>query len=597
MPNEGKLFRVFIASPGDVVEERRAAEQILQRINHDPLLPSTFRLEIIMWEDTAVFATKTPQGSIMATLPPPSECDLVVVILWSRMGTPMPLDFARKPDGTAYVSGTEWEYEDAQRAHQQYGKPEILVFRRASEISLKPDDHDLEDRVRQIQKVQTFFDGFKNPDGSLKRGYMAYTDPSEFPGKFEQSIRWWIKKLANTPSEYSTRPSDSANSNDAFTESRVAMQIRYQEIPSESPMGSQETVGPRFSSNKNGEATMNPSRANTSGEVSAPLERWRQRLRFSVKEWERIDRNEAALLRGKLLEEAHDWYNRARHELSVTERAFIEQSLQVAKRERMQMQLARWSIIIASGLVVVLLLALIVPVVYERILIAMATSAGTLRTITGTSPFTTKPFAFEQFEVTNGRYALCVKAGRCQPPAPQLSTYFRPNSDNYPITGIDAFQAYNFCKWIGRRLPTASEWIYAATQNNEKNFPWGDEPPSPKYANLDYETGDDSEVRPVGSFPAGASRDGIMDLIGNVSEWTRTVYSPNLPQPSKEETIWSDPDQATYSHLDLMIGGGSYSVTQTGLNNMQNDFKAIVAPGDVNGRNSDQGFRCVSDLP
>lgn len=59
-----------------------------------------------------MLATMTPQEAINRGLAKPSDCDIVIVIFWGRMGTPLPPVYA-KPDGERYLSGTEWEYWDA----------------------------------------------------------------------------------------------------------------------------------------------------------------------------------------------------------------------------------------------------------------------------------------------------------------------------------------------------------------------------------------------------------------------------------------------------------------------------------------------------
>jgi hypothetical protein len=63
---------------------------------------------------TPMLATLTPQEAINAGMTKPSQCDLVVVILWSRMGTALPAEY-RKADGSSYLSGTEYEYEGLNR--------------------------------------------------------------------------------------------------------------------------------------------------------------------------------------------------------------------------------------------------------------------------------------------------------------------------------------------------------------------------------------------------------------------------------------------------------------------------------------------------
>jgi hypothetical protein len=85
----------------------------------------------VSWDDpaapTPMTAGLSPQEAVNRFGPKPSQCDIVVVILWSRLGTHLDVATFRKPDGEPYLSGTEWEFEDAWNAKPQ---PEILVYRR-----------------------------------------------------------------------------------------------------------------------------------------------------------------------------------------------------------------------------------------------------------------------------------------------------------------------------------------------------------------------------------------------------------------------------------------------------------------------------------
>jgi Domain of unknown function (DUF4062) len=123
-------LRVFLSSPSDVAAERAIARSILGRLPYDPFLRGRITIEIVAWDgpvgSVPMTVTVTPQEAINRGLARPSECDIVIVILWRRLGTPLP-DTYRRPDGTRYQSGTEWEYEDALLAPQQ---PLILVYRR-----------------------------------------------------------------------------------------------------------------------------------------------------------------------------------------------------------------------------------------------------------------------------------------------------------------------------------------------------------------------------------------------------------------------------------------------------------------------------------
>ena len=189
--NTARRLRVFLASPGDVGEERAIAREILSQLPYDALIDWKVAFEVVAWDQPGsgppMLATMTPQAAIDAGLPRPSDCDIVVVILWSRMGTPLP-GSVRKPDGTPYRSGTEWEYLDAYLASQHRGKPMLLVYRRMPPCPLDEADPQYGERLAQRQQVEAFFAEFRNPDGST-RGFNEYSDPAHFRRMFEQHFR------------------------------------------------------------------------------------------------------------------------------------------------------------------------------------------------------------------------------------------------------------------------------------------------------------------------------------------------------------------------------------------------------------------------
>src|SRR4051794_30776522 len=127
-------IRIFLASPGDVNEERAVALQVFDMLEYDPLFRRSgiggVSIHAIAWDapggDTPQRATKTPQTAIREGLPLPSQCDIVVALFWSRMGTPLPYPEYQKPDGSPYLSGTEWEFWDAVNAERANGKPITL---------------------------------------------------------------------------------------------------------------------------------------------------------------------------------------------------------------------------------------------------------------------------------------------------------------------------------------------------------------------------------------------------------------------------------------------------------------------------------------
>lgn len=190
--NSARRLRVFLASPGDVGEERALARQVLAELPYDRFVGWRVVFEVVAWDQPRgaplMLATKTPQASIAAGIARPSECDVVVVILWSRMGTPLPQD-TRKPDGSRYRSGTEWEYLDARAAADAKGRPLVLVYRRTEPPGFDAADPDLAERQAQYAQVQAFFAEFREADGSLRGGLKAYEDARDFRRIFEEDFR------------------------------------------------------------------------------------------------------------------------------------------------------------------------------------------------------------------------------------------------------------------------------------------------------------------------------------------------------------------------------------------------------------------------
>jgi hypothetical protein len=186
------VYRIFLASPGDVRDERELARAVIEQIRAERAFRGRVDLECVAWDqsgaEVAMEADLTPQEAIKRGLPKPSQCDLVIVILWSRIGTPLPADYT-KPDGTAYLSGTEWEYHDAITAREGFGKPTVWVYRRDQVPALNQEDPEFDEKRRQWLNVKAFFQTFVGEDGSLTSGVNAYETPDEYRKKFEQHLR------------------------------------------------------------------------------------------------------------------------------------------------------------------------------------------------------------------------------------------------------------------------------------------------------------------------------------------------------------------------------------------------------------------------
>lgn len=189
-------FRLFLSSPGDVQDERSLARKVVTGLQYQPFIRNRATLQVISWDDpnanTPVYANLTPQAALARQLPRPAECDIVIVILWSRMGTPLPDDAYRKPEGGSYLSGTEWEFEDAVRSGR---KPVVLVYRRTEKPKIDLDDPELQTKQAQYRLVKQFFERFTNSDGSLRGGYVEYDSPSDFERRLDNDIKSVLEDL------------------------------------------------------------------------------------------------------------------------------------------------------------------------------------------------------------------------------------------------------------------------------------------------------------------------------------------------------------------------------------------------------------------
>jgi hypothetical protein len=125
-------YRIFLSSPGDVGREREVAIQVVKRLRNRYL--GQIEAELYLWEHEPMLASR---GDFQENIPEPTEFDLVVCVLWSRLGTRLHPGRHRRPDGSAYSSGTEYEFEVALEGFRTNRRPDLLVYRR-DEIPLFP---------------------------------------------------------------------------------------------------------------------------------------------------------------------------------------------------------------------------------------------------------------------------------------------------------------------------------------------------------------------------------------------------------------------------------------------------------------------------
>ena len=153
-----------------------------------------------------------------------------------------------------------------------------------------------------------------------------------------------------------------------------------------------------------------------------------------------------------------------------------------------------------------------------------------------------------QTEVTNAQYAACVRAGACAPPRDRTA-FDDPALADHPVTWVSWFDAAAFAEWIGAALPTGAQWEFAARGPESWVYPWGNNPASCDLANLERCT---DGTRPVGSYPAGASWVGALDLAGNVWEWVNDYYGRDYYASLADGMI--DPSGPPYGDMHNVRG-------------------------------------------
>ena len=185
-------LHLFLSSPGDVTDERALAREVIERLASERAHRERLRLEIIAWDKpgagTAMPAHLEPQEALDRGLRKPSACDIVIVIFGYRMGTPLS-EKHRKPNGERYWSGTEYEYWDALNAAKQQGIPEVLVYRKQGAPDVNAADPQRKEKLEQWDRVEAFFAGFKNADGSFGSYYKPYATPTQFKDMLDEDLR------------------------------------------------------------------------------------------------------------------------------------------------------------------------------------------------------------------------------------------------------------------------------------------------------------------------------------------------------------------------------------------------------------------------
>ena len=186
-----RTVRIFLSSPGDVATERTKLRDLLLGLARAPFLRGKVHIDVVSWDDpqapAQMDARFTPQQAVDRSLPTPAECDLTIVLLWSRMGTPLT---DTRADGTPYLSGTEWEFETALGAN----KP-VYLYRRSEKVLLDPDEAEFDAKLTQKRRVDDFFARLKNEDGTIRHAHASYAAVDDLLTRVRQDVEGFLSTV------------------------------------------------------------------------------------------------------------------------------------------------------------------------------------------------------------------------------------------------------------------------------------------------------------------------------------------------------------------------------------------------------------------
>lgn len=192
-----------------------------------------------------------------------------------------------------------------------------------------------------------------------------------------------------------------------------------------------------------------------------------------------------------------------------------------------------------------------------------------------------KDFFIDKYEVSNKRYKKFVDVTKHEAP-PYFNTANMAEIENLPVVLVSWFDAKEFCKWEGKRLPAESEWEKGARGADGRKYPWGNEYDTAKVNGAGNHMG----YMDVTSLDAGKSPYGAHHMAGNAYEWTASWY---------ERYEGNKYEDADYGRNFMAVRGGSWGGVghYSLIEYLRTTYRFPVNPEE---KYEDLGFRCVKDV-
>lgn len=200
-----KPVKIFVASPNDALPERKTTSRVVERLQAEY---QSLNIELYRYEDGHFFSA---HDNYQAQIPDTTGFDIVVGIFWSHVGSPVPADYPKLPDGRAYPSHTAFELLTAIQAREA-GKdlPDVLVYRKQKELSVPVNDAAArQQRDEQLNQLTDFVsEWFENKDEGVIRVSQPFEDTEDFAQKLEHDLRAWLRERRQPRTERKWRIED-----------------------------------------------------------------------------------------------------------------------------------------------------------------------------------------------------------------------------------------------------------------------------------------------------------------------------------------------------------------------------------------------------
>jgi hypothetical protein len=185
-------IRLFVSSPSDVRPERDRVVTVVDRLNG--AFEGVVRIEVIRWEDRFYSSTHSFQQQIGSAVSDMAEIDILVCILWGRIGLKLNPEIWKRDGGQGYESGTTYEYETALAlSKKNRGVPDLYLFRKLAPVLYRA-EHAAED-IEQHQALERVWTRWtQSADGYNASAYQTFVQTDEFEQQIEICLQQWLAR-------------------------------------------------------------------------------------------------------------------------------------------------------------------------------------------------------------------------------------------------------------------------------------------------------------------------------------------------------------------------------------------------------------------